>query len=501
MKLRLPDSYHNLISYIGTVISTVSMAMFVFLYVLASISTTEKAYQGLIIFIILPLFLALGLLLIPIGMIIKVRRRRRTLKKGISFGVIDFRIRKNRNAAIIFSIGTLLFLFLAALASYKGYHFTESVLFCGTLCHTVMKPEYTAYQTSPHARVSCAECHIGPGASWYIKSKLSGLYQVYATITNSYPRPIPTPIKSLRPVRRTCEECHWPQKVYGKQQILEIHYLTDKDNTRWDIGMLLNTGAGNAAFAFETGIHWHINQDIRIEYIHTDKEMLEIARVILINKKTNARIVFNDKAQNVRDEELKKYPPRNIDCMDCHNRPSHIYRDPLIFINTAIASKKIDAALPFIKKVASEACFASYPSMAQAMKGIDQKVRKYYSDNYPDILKQQPERVARSIAEIQDAFAQNIFPDMKVSWEAYPNHIGHLTTKGCFRCHDGQHQSDSGQVIRNDCNLCHIIYGQGPLDRMNFAPLNSSLEFKHPEDIGGAWKEMPCSDCHSTKPF
>ena len=43
-----------------------------------------------------------------------------------------------------------------------------------------MKPEYTAYQNSPHAKVACVACHVGEGADWYVRSKLSGLYQVYA---------------------------------------------------------------------------------------------------------------------------------------------------------------------------------------------------------------------------------------------------------------------------------------------------------------------------------
>jgi hypothetical protein len=501
MKLRLPDSYHNMISYIGTVVSLVSLAMFIFLYVLSSISTLEKAYEGLVIFMVIPVFIIIGLVLIPGGMIIKVRKQRRAAKKGISLGVLDLNSPKNRNAAILFLSGTLLFLFLSALGSYKAYHFTESVLFCGTLCHSVMNPEYTAYQTSPHARVSCAECHVGPGASWYVKSKLSGLYQVYATIANIYPHPIPAPIKSLRPARETCEECHWPQKVYGKQQRLEIYYLPDKDNSRWDIELLMNTGSGNPAFGFETGIHWHINKDIQIEYIHTDEERLKIARVILTDKRTDERVVFDTTDGEVSEDDLNKYPPRIMDCIDCHNRPSHIYRDPLKFINIAMAGGKIDATLPYIKKVAVEACLDSFPNMAEALSGIDQKVRQYYSDNYPDILEKQRERIDRSIAGIQEAFSQNIFPLMDVRWEAYPDHIGHLNTYGCFRCHDDQHQSESGRTITRDCSLCHIIYGQGPHDSMTYAESDKSLEFKHPEDIGEAWKETLCAECHSSPPF
>jgi fumarate reductase subunit C len=501
MKFRLPDSYHNLISYIGTVVTLISLAMFIFLYVLSSVSSLEKAYEGLIIFMVIPVFIILGLVLIPSGMIIKVRKQRQAAKKGISLGVLDLNSPKNRNAAVIFLSGTLIFLFLSALGSYKAYHFTESVLFCGTLCHNVMNPEYTAYQISPHARVSCAECHVGPGASWYVKSKLSGLYQVYATIANIYPRPIPAPVKSLRPARETCEECHWPQKIYGKQQRLEIYYLPDEDNTRWNIEMLMNTGTGNPAFGFQTGIHWHINKDIQIEYIHTDEERLNIARVILSDKRSGDRVVFDTADQKISEEDLNKYPVRIMDCIDCHNRPSHIYRNPLNFINIAIASGKIDAALPYIKKVAVEACLDSFQNTAEALSGIEQKVRQYYSDNYPDIFEEQKNRIDFSITGIQEAFSQNIYPLMNVSWEAYPDHIGHMNTNGCFRCHDALHKSETGQTISRDCSLCHLIYGQGPSGRMTYAAGDNSLEFRHPEDIGEAWKETMCVECHSTPPF
>ena len=146
----------------------------------------------------------------------------------LTYPVLDLNDKRHRHGVVLFSVGSVVFLFLSALGAYKSYHYTESVGFCGKLCHRIMEPEYTAYQHSPHARVTCAECQVGTGANWYVKSKLSGLYQVYAAMTNNYPRPIPTPVENLRPARETCEECHWPQKVYGKQQRKEIYYLPDE---------------------------------------------------------------------------------------------------------------------------------------------------------------------------------------------------------------------------------------------------------------------------------
>jgi hypothetical protein len=501
MTRRLPDSYYNPVSYAGTVIALVAIFMFIFLYVLASLSRIDRAYEGIVIFMVTPVFIVFGLALIPIGMFFTARKRKRAGVERLHHIVVDLNKPSNRRALLIFSVGTLVFLFLSALGSYKAYHFTESVLFCGTLCHRVMNPEYTAYQTSPHARVTCAECHVGPGASWYVKSKLSGLYQVYATLANVYPRPIPTPVTSLRPARETCEQCHWPQKVYGKQQRLEIHYLPDEANTPWNIEMLLNTGAGNQALGFETGIHWHINRDVRIEYFHTDEKRLDIARVILTNGQTGEKTVFDSTTQKVGEADLEKYPPRFMDCIDCHNCPSHIYRSPLDFVNQAITEGKIDIALPFIKKTAVEACLEDYASPEGAREGVAAKIRGFYAEKYPQLAREQAGSIEKSIDGTIEAFSRNIFPVMKARWSAYPNHIGHINSPGCFRCHDNQHVSASGRVIRKNCTLCHEIYGQGSPGAMAYGTGDKSLEFKHPVDIGEAWKEMACADCHSSPPI
>lgn len=161
----------------------------------------------------------------------------KTIERKLPF--IDLNRKDHRNAFLIFAAGTTIFLFISALGSYEAFHYTESTEFCGTLCHSVMNPEYTAYQNSAHAKVRCVECHVGTGADWYVKSKLSGLYQVYAVIANVYPKPIPTPIKNLRPARETCEECHWPQKFYSRQLRTEKHFLTDEKNSEWDISLIM----------------------------------------------------------------------------------------------------------------------------------------------------------------------------------------------------------------------------------------------------------------------
>jgi len=501
MKLRLPRSTYNTISFAGAVIAVIAAFMFIFLYVLQSLSSRDLAYAGIIIFLVIPVFIIFGLLLIPIGMIRKVHRDKKLGKRPHEdFPILNLNDPRHRTATFIFAAGTTIFLFLSALGSYEGYHYTESVEFCGKICHHIMHPEYIAYNKSPHARVTCVECHVGEGANWYVKSKLSGLYQVYAAIANVYPKPIPTPIKNLRPARETCEKCHWPEKTYGKQQRSSIYILPDEQNSKWRIDLLMNTGGGNPALGNDSGIHWHINPDIEIEYTATAERRSIIPRVILRNKKTGEEIIYEDEYEPYDPEATEFSETRIMDCMDCHNRPSHNYDDPSRFINVAIAAGLIPDTLPQIKKAAVEACIQEYETDEQAMQGIKKYLTAFYQDNYGEEFSRSKD-LEKAIAAVQNAFSENIFPRMKVDWQQYPDNIGHMTSPGCYRCHDGKHTSEDGQTISHQCEACHTITSQGPEDNLAFSVSPSGLDFQHPVDIDEAWKEMGCYECHSTPPL
>lgn len=438
-----------------------------------------------------------GLLLIPIGMSVQMRRERKQKSEIAPWPKVDLNDISHRNAFFVFSIGTTILLFLSAIGSYEAFNYTESVAFCGTTCHSVMSPEYTAYKHSPHAKVPCVECHVGRGADWYVRSKLSGTYQVYATLANVYPRPIPTPIENLRPARETCEECHWPQKFYAHKLRVETHYLTDSENSQWDIQLIMKIGAEKSALGLKEGIHWHINPEVKVEYIAADKERESLPWVRFTDLKTGKTTIYQDQDSPLDESEIENAEIRVMDCIDCHTRPSHNYRPPSLFINTAMTAGEIPTELPEIKSIALDLCDREYSTMDSAMKTIELEIDEYYKENYPEIYETQNELVVQAIKGFQDAFSKNIFPEMKVKWSAYPNHIGHLEFNGCFRCHNDIHTSDDGQVIRKDCNLCHTIRAQGVPDNMQFAVGDEPLEFKHPEDIDEMWKESFCTDCHT----
>jgi len=494
MKFKVPESSRNWISLIGATIALISFFMIVFLFTITSILFQEATYIGLVIYILLPAVMIVGLLLIPIGMIIS--RKKVAAHEG-PWPKIDLNDPRYRNSFILFSIFSAIFLFASALGSYQAFHYTESVEFCGEVCHSVMEPEYTAYQNSAHARVACVDCHVGSGADWYVRSKLSGLYQVYAVLADVYPRPIPTPIENLRPARETCEECHWPQKFYGQKLRLERHYKNDEENSPWDIHLLMKIGAEQPAYGYKEGIHWHINPNIQVEYIATDEQRQEIPWVRYINFETGDTVVYQNEDIAPDEDEIKTAEIRVMDCMDCHNRPSHSYKPPAYFVNEAMAAGRIPPNVPEIKNLSMEICAEEMPTSDSAMQYIRESIHEFYSENYTDFADENPELIEKAIAGLEDAYLKNIFPSMKVRWDAYPNNIGHLEFDGCFRCHNDLHTAENGDVISKDCNICHTIVAQGPPEDKMMATVAGTQEFIHPSDIGEVWKELLCTECHT----
>jgi len=495
---KFPRLVYNRISMIGIFMAGVSALIMTFLYVIGLFGNGTNPYFGIFLYMVMPVFLILGLVLIPVGMF----RNWRHLKKygGIpptTWPKMDLNDSRQRNAVIIFTVGTILFLGASAIGSYQAFHFSESVTFCGKVCHKVMKPEYTAYKHSPHARVACVECHVGPGADWYAKSKLSGAYQVYAVMVNNYPRPIPTPISNLRPARETCEQCHWPAKFFGGMQKVNDHYMYDEENTHWPIEMLVKVGGGNFRTGEATDIHWHVNINQRVEFIARDKKDQDIPWVQVINEQTGDSVVYQNEDDPLSQAEIDSLPRHTMDCVDCHTRPSHIYRSPDYAVDQALAIGQISPSLPFIKKIAVEAMSEEYKTQEEGMAAIDSSIRAYYDDLYPNISDSLQTEILAASAAVQNEFALNIFPIMKVRWSEYPDNIGHFDWPGCNRCHLGNHVNDKGEKITHNCDACHRILAQGSGERRQVASTEEGLEFVHPEDIYEAWREMPCSDCHT----
>ncbi|MBD3334071.1 MAG: cytochrome C [Candidatus Eisenbacteria bacterium] len=496
---KLPGAYYNWISIIGAAIAGLSLLLIILFFGISMfLDFAENPYLGIIQFLLLPAVFLVGLVIIQLGAFITRRRQRRGIRADQpSWPVVDLNKRSHRNAVITFAVGSVLVVFVSTTIGYQALHYSESVEFCGLTCHEVMKPEYVAYNNSPHARVPCVDCHIGPGADWFVKSKLSGAYQVYATIANKYPKPIPTPIENLRPAQETCEQCHWPKQFFGAQQRRFNHFMYDEDNSRWPINMLIKTGGGDPQTGQAQGIHWHMNIGFKVEYVARDERRQDIPWVRTTERATGRVTVYQDEDDPLSDEELAELEPRLMDCMDCHNRPSHIYHTPDETVDAALLTRRIARDLPSIKEVAVDVMEEEYATTEAAMHGIASGIGSFYELEHPELYAAREADVEAAILVVQDLFSKNIFPEMKVRWSAYPENIGHFTSPGCDRCHNTNLVSSGGKQITTDCNACHTIIAQGEGDRRMAATTEEGLAFVHPVDIGEAWREVGCYECHT----
>jgi hypothetical protein len=322
-----------------------------------------------------------------------------------------------------------------------------------------MEPEYTAYQNSPHSRVPCVDCHIGPGAGWFVRSKVSGLRQVFAVAFHSYPRPIPSPVQNLRPAQATCEQCHWPQRFTGDKFLVNTSYKDDERNTPQTDVFLLKVGG--RTWQGSVGIHGHhLADNARIRYISIDAERQTIPVVYYTDDKGKTTEFVSTDAKATK-EQLEKGEHRVMDCVDCHNRPTHAFDLPENAVDKQMSLGRISPELPYIKKKAVEVLKVNYATRDIAQQSITDEIDRFYQTNYPAIYQAQRTVVERSGAEVARIYLRNIFPDMRVTWGTHPNNLGHNDSPGCFRCHDGSHNSADGQTITNDCSACHQVLAAG----------------------------------------
>jgi nitrate/TMAO reductase-like tetraheme cytochrome c subunit len=483
----------NPISLAGIALTVVSLANILFLFLIDLISARSSPYVGILGYMVMPAFLIVGLLLFAIGAWRERRRKVSRESEEARYPRIDLNDPTQRSTLAFFGSFLVVFVTLSAVGSYKAYEFTDSVEFCGQLCHSVMNPEFTAYQLSPHARVACVECHVGAGATWYVKSKLSGARQVLAVAFNTYPRPIPTPVHNLRPAQETCEECHWPKKFYGAQLKVFTHYASDEKNTPRQVRMLIRTGGGDPATGAPEGIHWHMNISNDISYVAADDKHQVIPYIYV--KDMQGRVTeYFAKDSTLTKEQIARAEKRRMDCVDCHNRPTHIYVPPDLAVDQSITARRLDVSLPYLKQQAVATLTGKYDTTDGALRAIATDIHDFYAGKYPELAKSKELEIRNAIAELQGIYRRTTFPEMKLNWQTHPNNIGHFYFNGCFRCHDGQHLSADGKIVSKDCNTCHTVLGQ---EESGVSMVTEQkVSFQHPIDLGDM-TQVNCSDCHT----
>lgn len=452
-KYFLASITRNVLSLTGTALALASLVLIISLFVIQLLGYEGGPYLGIVKFLVLPALAIIGLILIPIGGLMWRSKMRKTPQgRDIpTFPVFDLNNDRTRKWALIFTGITIVNVVVLSGATYKGIHYMESVEFCGLACHSVMEPEHTAHGRSPHSRVPCAGCHIGPGADWFVKSKLDGAWQLVSVAFDLYPRPVPTPLHDLRPARDTCEQCHWPTKFVGDKLKVIKHYEEDEANTELTTALLLKVGGtGNNG---SHGIHWHVDPEHQIRY-RSDETREEIYEV-----------EFTDASGSIQHYADRRAPEDGgfwctMDCVDCHNRPTHIYGSPGNEVDKAIRDGIIDRTLPYAKREAMRVIQEQYPSHEEARAVIGEEFRKFYADNYPDIASTQAELVESAATALGDIYASNVFPGMNLWWDTYPNHIGHTQSAGCERCHTRGMRTAEREQISNDCETCHIVLAE-----------------------------------------
>lgn len=478
----------NPISLGGIALALVGLANVAIFVIIGAVANNPSPYVGILAYMVSPAFFVLGLLLMLLGLLLDRRKKSPTtieLK-------IDLRDPSQRGALISFVAFLVVFALASAVGSYKAYEYTESVRFCGQVCHSE-NPEFTTHQLSAHARVACVDCHIGSGATWYVKYKLSGMRQLFAETLNTFPRPIPTPVHDLRPAQQTCEQCHWPEKFYGGQLKVLTHYSSDEQNTVRQIRMVIKTGGGDPATGAATGIHWHMNIGNKIDYVAADDKR-QVIPYIRVEDRHGRVTEYYAKDSKLSKDQIAKSIRRRMDCVDCHNRPTHIYASPDRAVDESLAASHLDPSLPFIKQQAVAVLTATYPTTDAATRTIADGLHKFYESKYPDLAKAKQVEISNAVADVQQIYRNTTFPEMKVSWETHPDNLGHYYFMGCFRCHDGQHMSSDGKVISKDCNQCHTVLSQ--TEGANTVARAASLSFQHPVDLGDL-TQVNCSDCHT----
>ena len=437
---------NNWLSLAGVVLVTASTVTWLAFLPITIRGGALHPYFGLVVYLLLPGIFIGGLLLIPIGIYWNRWRKRAKGQLPAGFPPLDLQSPALRKLIMFVVVTTLLNIVIASQFSYSAVRYMDTASFCGQTCH-VMKPEFTAHERSPHSNVECVSCHIGPGASWFVRAKLSGTRQVLGVMLNNYPRPIPAPVHNMRAARETCENCHAAQK-FNPDRLRDIpSFSEDEQNSPTHTVLMMHMGGGPSL----TGIHGkHLGQGVTVRYFAADDKRQKIPYVEYTSG-GSATVYASGDAKPDRSQM------REMDCIDCHNRPTHIYQLPNRGVDEAMLNSEISPTLPFAKKQSVAILKQSYATEADAVAQIPRAFEDFYRNNYPQVYAQRRDEITRSGKALLAVFQHNVFPEMKVNWGTYPNNLGHTDFDGCFRCHDEQHAAKDGKTITQDCNACHNL--------------------------------------------
>jgi nitrate/TMAO reductase-like tetraheme cytochrome c subunit len=436
------------LTWLGLALGITAVSTWLFVLPTELHGNIENPYKGAVLYLILPFLLVGGLVLSAAGIVLGRRR----IHKRLATVVVD-RTTALHRLILFLGITIGVNLLVGTQLTYRAVEYMDTPRFCGATCHS-MRPEYLGHQDSNHASVACAECHVAPGAGGWVDAKMNGTRQMWETLTNSYARPIPSAIESGRlvPSRETCERCHWVEKIVATRLLVIPSYASDEANSpAYTVLMML---VGGSAMR---GIHHaHFAGGFEIRYAASDPKRQTIPWVERRNVRTGETKTYL--AEGTKPEQAAGLPQHAMQCVDCHDRPTHAFWLPDRALNRALALGAVPATLPFIKQQGLAMLQATYASSADAAQKIPSAIEAYYRQTYPQVYTQQKADVAHAAQAILAVYNRNVFPELSVTWGTYTNNLGHVDSPGCFRCHDGSHATADGKdTITQDCGACHQL--------------------------------------------
>jgi hypothetical protein len=495
----IPHPIYNWMSAIGSAIAVISATIAIFLVLIGLLSGDVSGYSGLLL--LFPFTSgAIGVGLAIAGYWRELGRRKRGRHSSfVELTVVDpfYFVRRTGVAAVLAGLVVATFaLMTAGAGSLAVVEYSESNAFCGEMCHQVMGPEYTTYHDSPHARIDCVECHVGPGGSSYLEAKIGGMRQLWSLATDQVNRPIPTPVHGLRSGDEMCGSCHNRERFVGYKAVTRTYHPSGDSENPVKLGMLMKVGGGDGGLMKGGGIHYHMLLAHEVEFIARDPQRQEIAWVRVVHDDGEV-IEYTHEDAPLSDDERRSLPVRQMECLDCHSRPAHKFQSPVRSVDHALASGAILASIPSIKEAAVRALDGDYATTGQALAGIPVALEDFYEEEDEDVLESHPEDLAQATEVLRDIYQRTLFPEMKADWRSHPDNSGHLESPGCFRCHNDSMLDAEGEPLVNDCQICHTVLAQDESTIRTIEDLDVGRRFVHPED-GEPFEEFSlCSDCHT----
>ncbi len=433
------------LSMLGLFLVSTALITWIFVLPLHVRGRVSNPYIGIVIFVIVPFIFLAGVVSVASGIYLARRR----IRAHLAVAVTDRR-RALRRLGVFLGVTVLINVVVGTQVTYRAVEQMESVQFCGRACHA-MTPQWKSHMVSPHARVACVDCHVAEGARGWMESKIAGTRQLFGVAFNTYSRPVPSALESGRlvPSRETCEHCHWPEKFAAARLRVIAKFAEDESNSATLTVLMMMVGGSRSG-----GIHGkHFRPGVEIRFAASDGQRQHVPWVEYTDRTSGETRVYL--AGDVTADAVSALPKVVMQCVDCHNRPTHAFRLPERELDIAFAGGWLPTTLPFLKKKSLEVLRATYTSSDDAARRIPAAIEDYYRHSHPAVYASRTAAVQSAGRYVAEIYGRNVFPELNVGWGTYRDNLGHESSPGCFRCHDDRHTSADGKTISQDCSVCH----------------------------------------------